>query len=75
MAQGVHVQQRADAQDGAHRPGGFGDPPAFDVKGQVRGKEPVVQLQFMLLRPIPEGINIHPAVPQIRQGVHKKPIA
>ena len=75
LALGVHVQQRADVQQGAHHPCGFGDPPAPDAEAQVGGIEPVMHAQAVVLDPLAERVQLHALVPHVCQGLHDQPVA
>ena len=74
-AQGVHVQQGADAQDAAEEARRLGDTAALHIEAQVRGEEPVIQAQPVLLRPGAEFVDGETFVPLVRQSVHEQAVA
>ena len=74
-AEVIHVQQRADVQQAAEDAGHLRDAAALDIERQVRGEEPVVQLQLVRLGPVAHAVDGHALVAQVRQAVHQQAVA
>ena len=68
----VHIQQGADVQHLTEETGRFRNPAAADEKGQIRGEEPVMQMQLVLLRIMIKLLQGHPLIPQLRQLIHQQ---
>ena len=71
----IHVQKRADLEDGAEPAGRLRDAAAADIEREVRREEPVVQTELVGLRPCGEFLDIHALVAFVRESVHEKTVA
>ena len=71
----IHIQQRADLQRRAEPAGRLGNAPALDIEGQVGGKEPVMQLELVLLGKIAHLFQALAGIAQVRQRVHQQAVA
>ena len=71
----IHIQKRTNIQHCAKKSACFGNTASSDVEGQICGKKPMMQIQFMRLCPLINLFYGFALIPQICQAIHKKSVS
>lgn len=48
----IYIKKRADSHHRPDKARRFGNTPSFNIEGQIRGEEPVMQITLIFLRPV-----------------------
>ena len=74
-AEVVHIQQRADVEHRSEEACRLGNSAALDVEAEIRGEEPVVQMQLVGFDPFASLVNAQTLVAFVGKRVHQKAVA